>query len=593
MPITTGQITIESFLSLFETMVERKRAAGIEAIQNNPPDLLERAQTYGVQYKNGSWGWSSNIWNRSAPNTEVIESDHELQPEHQLLMLRVLEQMMTRPMIQVDTNLGSPGSPVEMRCRMYCDPQFPDIAYRWQQLSFPGDPEAEPDARLFFIPHYLENPDVPGKPGKMLRVLRFPHHGYSICVGSSYQGEVKKGFLSHWIFHCYQRGGTGEHASLREFTLEQVDGKKKRITMGVWGLTGSGKSTHGLYIFNRAITEPYYKETFGLDLGSYVTQQAIKNDDITSWFEDRVYSPERGAWTKTEDVNEKQVAIYRAAMSPRALHENTEWDEEGNVSFEGRRFQYHAAYNANARTVMQLEDTGYFDGTVDSTQPPNVAVFISPGYLCDYAWLKINDPLFAAKVLADGRTVGHPADSKEGVGETKYVSRYCSPFTMGVGNAEHVHRFLEFLLKRQGTEDPILIYQINTTGKVGAKYEWLPMNLDGEDHQIPRVVLREKQGRKRPVGGTEPSIEETELFLIQALRGAVKYEPHPIWGEKVLVPVEVEGLTKQRLAELNPFTYRSYEEMEALLQAQILLSKYYLARQCAGVDRDIYYAMDF
>jgi hypothetical protein len=33
--------------------------------------------------------------------------------------------------------------------------------------------------------------------------------------------------------------------------------------------------------------------------------------------------------------------------------------------------------------------------------------------------------------------------------------------------------------------------------------------------------------------------------------------------------------------------------MEALLQAQILLSKYYLARQCAGVDRDIYYAMDF
>ena len=363
--------------------------------------------------------------------------------------------------------------------------------------------------------------------------------------------------------------------------------------MAVWGLTGSGKSTHGLYIFNRSITEPYYKETFGLDLGSYVTEQAIKNDDIVSWFEDRVYSPEWGAWTKTEDVNESQVAIYRAAMSPRALHENTEWDEEGNVSFEGKRFQYHAAYNANARTVLQLEDTGYFDGSVDSTQPPNVAVFISPGYLSDYAWLQITDPLFAAKVLADGRTVGHPADSKEGVGETKYVSRYCAPFTMGVGNADHVHRFLGFLLKRQETDDPITVYQINTTGKIGAKYEWLTVNLDGEEHQIPRVVLKEKQGRKRPVGGTDPTIEETELFLIQALRGAVKYEPHPIWGEKVMVPMEVEGLTQQRLAELNPFTYRSYEEMETLLQAQILLSKYYLARQCAGVSREIYYAMDF
>lgn len=593
MPITTGQITIESFLQLWEDMVARKEAAGIPALQKNPPDLFERAKAYGVQYKNGSWGWSSNIWNRSAANTEVIESDHELKPEHQLLMLRALEHMMTRPMIQVDANLGSPGSPVEMRCRLYCDPQFPDIAYRWQQLNFPGDPEAKPDARLFFIPHYLENPDVPGKPGTMLRVLRFPHHGYTICVGSSYQGEVKKGFLSHWIYHCYKKGGTGEHASLREFTLERKDGSKKRIVMSVWGLTGSGKSTHGLYIFNRQITEPYYKEHFGLDLGSYVTEQAIKNDDIISWFPDRVYSPEKGAWTKTEDVDEKQVAIYRAAMSPRALHENTEWDEEGQVSFSGHRFQYHAAYNCNARTVLQLEDTGYFDGSVDSTAPPNVAVFISPGYLCDYAWLKINDPVFAAKVLADGRTVGHPADSKEGVGETKYVSRYCHPFTMGVVNADHVHRFLEILRIREAAGEPVEIFQINTTGRIGAEYEWVTMVLDGEEHQIPRVILREKHGRKRPVGGASPSIEETELFLIQALRGAVDYEPHPFWGKKVLVPVHVEGLTQERLKELNPFTYRTEEEMDALLQAQILLSKHYLARQCPGISRDIYYAMDF
>lgn len=593
MPITTGQITIESFLSLFEEMNRKKEAAGVVGIQNNPPDLFERAQSYGVQYRNGSWGWSSNIWNRGAANTEVIDSDHELEPEHRYLMLRVLEHMLCRPMIQVDTNLGSPGSPVEMRCRLFCDPQFPDIAYRWQQLSFPGDPTAEPDAQLFFIPHFLENPSVPGKPNQMLRVLRFPHHGYTIAVGSSYQGEVKKGFLSHWIYHCYQRGGTGEHASLREFTLERGDGSKKRVVMGVWGLTGSGKSTHGLYIFNRAITEPYYKETFGLDLGSYVTEQAIKNDDITCWMADRAYSPERGAWTKTEDVNEHQVAIWRAARSPRALHENTEWDENGDVSFEGKRFQYHAAYNANARTVLQLEDTGYFDGSVDSTAPPNIAVFISPGYLTDYAWLKINDPLFAAKVLADGRTVGHPADSKEGVGEMKYVSRYCHPFTMGVGNAEHVHRFLNFLLTREQEQDPIEVYQINTTGKVGAKYEWTTMNLGGEEHQIPRVVLKEKQGRKRPVGGADPTIQETELFLIQAARGVVQYEPHPLWGDKVLVPVEVPGLSRQRLAELNPFTYRTYEEMDTLLQAQILMSKYYLSVQCPGISREIYYAMDY
>jgi len=591
-PITTGQITIESFRTLFHNMIREKEAAGIEAIQNNPPDLLERAKPYGIRFKNGSWGWGSNIWNRSAPNTEVIDSEHELKPEHRQLMLRALEHMLGRPMIQADANLGTPGSPVEMRCRLFCDPQYPDIAYRWQQLCFPGDPQQEPDAELYFIPQFLENPSLPGKPDTMLRVLRFPQHGYTIVVGSSYQGEVKKAFLSHWIFHVYQKGGTGEHTALREFTVEKPDGTHERVIMGIWGLTGSGKSTHGLYVFNED-TAPLYRDQFGLDLASYVSEQAIKNDDITAWFEDRVYSAEHGSWTKTEGVDKLQTAIWHAGMSPRALHENTEWDDEGNPSFEGKRFQYHGLLNRNARTVLKLEDTGYFDGSVDSTGPPNVAVFVSPGYFTDYAWIKLNDPHFAAKVLADGRTVVHPAVSKEGVGEVMFCSRYCLPFTMGVGNAEHVQRFLGYLLNRQASGNPIAIYQINTTGKIGAKYEWSTIVLAGDDYQAPRVVMKERHGQKQPVGGTDPSIEETELFLVQAVRGVVKYEPHPIWGEKILVPAEVPGLSQQRLAELNPFTYRSYEEMETLLQAQIALSKYYLSLQCPGLPRELYYALDF
>ena len=114
----------------------------------------------------------------------------------------------------------------------------------------------------------------------------------------------------------------------------------------------------------------------------------------------------------------------------------------------------------------------------------------------------------------------------------------------------------------------------------------------------PRFLSREarfrmQKGKMRPVGGTGPTIEETELFLFQAARGAVKYEPHPIWGEKVLVPVEVPGIPKERLKELNPFTYRSREEMEKALRAQIELSKYYLSKQCPGLLPEIEKAMDF
>ncbi len=591
MLIRSEDITASSFLEIFKRIIKKKTDAGVTAIQNNPADLLERAKPYGTQYKNGSWGWTSNIWNRSAAGSVVVEKDEDLRSEHIQLMRSVLEQILCRPMIQVDANLGQPGSIAEMRCRLYIDPQFPDIAYRWKELNFRGDPSKEPDATIFCIPHYLENPNVPGS-HEMLRVIRFPNHNFSIITASSYQGECKKGFLSHWIYQVYKKGGTGEHASLKEFTVQRVDEKAKRIVMGCWGLTGSGKSTHGMYIINDR-TAPLFKEKFGIDLSKYVTDQVIKNDDIVGVFESQVVSPEKGCWTKTEDLNEAQIAMYRAAMASRALHENTEWDEKGNISFAGKLLQYHGKPNQNARTVLMLEDTGFFDGNVDSSSPLNMTVFISPGYISDYAWLKLNDASFAAKVLADGRTTGHPAQSRKGIGEEKYESRYCLPFTMGVGNAAHVKRFYEFIKKREKKDNPLEAYQISTTGRVGAKYDWVEIHLGEKKMKLPKAKFEEIGSKIRPVGGTGPSIEETELFLFQAARGAVKYEPHPIWGNKVLVPVEVEGLSKERLKELNPFHYHSAAEMKRLLKAQILTSKFYLDQQCPGLPKHIYTAMDF
>jgi len=95
-------------------------------------------------------------------------------------------------------------------------------------------------------------------------------------------------------------------------------------------------------------------------------------------------------------------------MSPNALTKTRNGNEHGDVSFRGEILQYHGKLNQNARSIIFLEDTGYFDGNVDSSAPLNMAVFISPGYISDYAWVKLNDPAFAAKVLADGRTIGHP-----------------------------------------------------------------------------------------------------------------------------------------------------------------------------------------
>ena len=586
------EITIEGFKESFRRILELKRRCGIEPILDNPPDLLERAKLYATRFRNGSLGWASNIWHRSEAGTAVIEKDEDLRMEHKLLMRRVLEHILAQgPLIKVDGILGKPGSRVELRCRLYCDPQFPDIAYRWSQLAFPGDPSRTPDVELIDIPHYLGNPVNP-ETGRMLMVLRFPNHDFTIVTCSSYQGEVKKGFLSHWILHVYKRGGTGEHAALREFTVKRKDGSEKRMILCIWGLTGSGKSTHGLYIWDKANIDIYIRE-FGINPLDYVKDQEIKNDDIIAIFEDRVIGSERGSWTKTEDVDPRQVAIWRAAMSPRALHEDTEFDENGNPSLAGNLYQYYGMFNKNARSVFFLDDTGYFNGDVESSGPMNMAIFLSPGYFTDYAWVKITDPAFAAKVLADGRTIGHPAQSREAYGVI-FSTRYCKPFTMGVPSTSHVIRFYEMLKKRIELGDPIDIYQFNTTGRIIAEYRWTRIKINDEELDVPQPIFKlAPDGMMKPVGGTSPTIEETELFILQAARGAVEYEPHPIWGEKVLIPVEVEGLSEKRLKELQPTTYLPMSEFKRLLEAQVKLSKHYLDKDCPGLPPEIYNAMDF
>lgn len=64
-------------------------------------------------------------------------------------------------------------------------------------------------------------------------------------------------------------------------------------------------------------------------------------------------------------------------------------------------------------------------------------------------------------------------------------------------------------------------------------------------------------------------------------------------GKKVLVPVEVKGISAERIAQLNPFTYHSMETLRRLLKAQIIKSRYYLKKQAPGLPEYIYNAMDF
>ena len=112
-------------------------------------------------------------------------------------------------------------------------------------------------------------------------VMRFPHHYFTVITISSYQGEMKKAVLTYRIFYVYKRGETGEHASLREFSVKTIEEERKGIVMAVWGLTGTGKSTHGLYVWTPDDSKKYIEE-FGINPLDYVKDQVIKNDDTAA-----------------------------------------------------------------------------------------------------------------------------------------------------------------------------------------------------------------------------------------------------------------------------------------------------------------------
>ncbi|MGC9108461.1 MAG: phosphoenolpyruvate carboxykinase (ATP), partial [Infirmifilum sp.] len=74
---------------------------------------------------------------------------------------------------------------------------------------------------------------------------------------------------------------------------------------------------------------------------------------------------------------------------------------------------------------------------------------------------------------------------------------------------------------------------------------------------------------------------------------AVKWKPHPVWGEKVLVPAEVPGIPYERLKELDPTSYLSLDEFRELLKAQVEYSKLILSQLGLKLPPEVLHAMNF
>lgn len=186
-----------------------------------------------------------------------------------------------------------------------------NIAGMQQVLAFPRE-RVEADTRKPFAPAFrlIYTPDfLPDMPGKQAIIVDLDHY-VTYVMGADYFGESKKGALRMLAAFLYEQGGLVMHAGAKEIVT--VEG---RLTMGILGLSGTGKTTT-TFSKQGTATKP------------------VQDDMITLWPGGEISVTENGCFAKTFDLTEEQEpVIYRGTISPDTWLENVYCDAEGKPDF--------------------------------------------------------------------------------------------------------------------------------------------------------------------------------------------------------------------------------------------------------------------
>lgn len=211
--------------------------------------------------------------------------------------------------IQGWIGLGEYAVPVEWAYTV----EGANIAGMQQILAFPrerveGSDAAskpfEPAFRLIYTPDYFV--DMPGKQAIIVDLENY----VTYVMGSDYFGESKKGALRMLAAFNYRRGGLVMHAGAKE-----ISSKGDRLTMGILGLSGTGKTT----------------TTFSKQGES---TRPVQDDMITLWPGGEISITENGCFAKTFGLTlETEPAIYKGTVSGDAWLENVYVDAKGKPDF--------------------------------------------------------------------------------------------------------------------------------------------------------------------------------------------------------------------------------------------------------------------
>ncbi len=507
--------------------------------------LRAMAEQHGIRTVYGNLVFSTNVRNRSAALTVYIGSprvmdydalsdrQRELVKEAPETVEKVQRYLKRTPLICVEKIMGN-NDEFTPKCTMYVSLQRKDcvrLAYMLDVLLFDksrGMASGSPELYLIFIPEWHE---------KDRQILVFPEIGVTYVLGSDYFGEAKKGFLRMAMWYAKQRGMLGVHAGAKIVRARSPDGRLRRYSMLLFGLSATGKTTHTCH-------------HHGLNPEDGEGIEIVQDDVVFLKMDGSALGTENGFFLKTDIDPINQPLIWNAATKRNAVFENVMVDYTGAVDF------LDDTLTGNGRGVFPRSDLDQSYLSPSINLPPlseldgMVIIFITRRNTVVPIISRLTVEQAAATFML-GESIETAASDPRRIGESVRVVG-TNPFIVGDPVEEGVW-FYNFLRLNR---DKVQCYLLNTGG-------------------IGEVMV--KNGYKVYVKQrvTRVEIRETAAIIRGILRGTIEWVEEPYFG--VEVPKYVEDVDISRFDLKRYYTeeqVETYVRQLKLERANYLLWKY-------------------
>ncbi|MGB2697047.1 MAG: phosphoenolpyruvate carboxykinase (ATP) [Candidatus Zixiibacteriota bacterium] len=282
-----------------------------------------------------------------APESEKNNySGNVIDPDKAKKLIEIQKRYIEKQGEMIEINgyygIGEAGQPVQW---MY-DKRCANVAAMQQILAFPRSHVEPPEKQKKpFNPGFrlvmTSGMEAEGMPGKQAIIVDL-EKWTTYVIWPDYFGESKKGALRMLNEHIYRSGGLVLHAGAKKVRVGD-----KTLTMGIMGLSGTGKTTT-TFSKQGELTQP------------------IQDDMIVLWPDGTCTITENGCFAKTFGLTrESEPVIYDGTIHPEAWVENVFPNPDGTFGFS----KIHLTPEDVARLKDMLIETG--------APPENVDAFIS------------------------------------------------------------------------------------------------------------------------------------------------------------------------------------------------------------------------